>query len=424
VAALASTKKILSRYLFTKGGCGDQPAAATAMTTPHPLASHVEIDALLATLAEPRPWPAPERLVRAWRALLDDLRGARSGELRAALAELLALSPAGLDAAFDAMVATVATDACLELLAAPRDPHPGPPAVIVLASTPPGLALQTLLPALAARRAILFKSSSAERMATPWIVDALTRHEPELASRVAAVHWPGGEREIEERLLASTGRWIAYGGAQALASLAARCPPERWVGQGPKLSLAVLGADVDPAEVAAALAEDAALLDQRGCLSLQTVITLGDPHALASALGAALAAAALRWPPGAAGAAALAEVRLLREDAELRGLAVADLPLRQGTVVVEADGAPLQPSPGLRTVRVHGVGSADEVWSLLAPWRSSLQGVAVVGELGALPATLAAWGVGWLCAPGRLQCPDVATWANGGTTAFEILSAR
>ncbi len=234
---------------------------------------------------------------------------------------------------------------------------------MVLASNLPALAVQPLLPALAARRPVLLKSPSAE----PWFADsfvrALVRRLPALAGGVAAATWRGGDEAVEGPILARTRTVLAYGGDEALASLARRAAQAgvvRVAAYGARTSLAALapGAELGPA--ATGIARDVALFDQRGCLSVAAVYVAGDEARsgeLARALAGELGRLARRWPPGPAEAAELAGVRQVRSEAALRGLAVfpaAGDPEdpRGGTVVVEPRPA-FRPTPGLRTVRVH-----------------------------------------------------------------------
>jgi hypothetical protein len=308
-------------------------------------------------------------------------------------------------------------------------PDRSAPVLVVLASNLPALAVQALLPALALRRPVLLKSPSSEPLFAPAFLAALTRREPRLAGAVAAATWPGGDADLEAPLLAAAGGVVAYGGDEALADLARRAAGKRFVGYGPKMSLAAvdLGSGSGAAALealAAGLARDVALFDQRGCLSVAAVYVAGGLDAaarLAGHLEAALAGLAARWPPGPAAAPALAAVQQLRLEAELRGLPRASLPPAAGTVLLEAEPA-LRPSPGLRTVRVHPLPDLDRLPEILAPWRDRLQGAALAGPAAwRLAPRLAALGISRCAAPGDLQSPDAA-WHNGGVDPLEALA--
>jgi hypothetical protein len=448
-----------------------------------------------------------EALLEAWAATVDaflDPGSPERRELAAPLAALCALSPAGLDAGLaavlggvrrphaaavlalasrlpvaasvppgsGAVVAALPLSASLaaappvsaSLVSAPLvttppvlgPPASGAPVLVVLASNLPGLAVQPLLPALALRRPVLLKSPSVEPLFAPAFLAALVRREPRLAGAVAAATWAGGDAGLEAPLLAAMGTVVAYGGSEALADLARRAPG-KLVAYGPKMSVAAIDmADTDLADtgsgrgaslaaLAAGLARDVALFDQRGCLSVAAVYVAGGldaAHRLAGHLQAALAELAERWPPGPAAAPALAAVQQERLEAEMRGLwpmaqpsaallsgalpAAAlpsgSLPPAAGTVLVETDPA-LRPSPGLRTVRVHPLPHLDRLPEILAPWRGRLQGAALAGRAAwRLAPRLAELGISRCAAPGDLQSPDAA-WHNGGIDPLLALAS-
>ena len=358
---------------------------------------------------------------------------------------------------------TAAPRVSAPLVSAPLDlvlpvlgpPASGAPVLVVLASNLPGLAVQPLLPALALRRPVLLKSPSAEPLFAPAFLAALVRREPRLAGAVAAATWAGGDAGLEAPLLAAMGTVVAYGGSEALADLARRAPG-KLVAYGPKMSVAAIdmadsdmaGTDSDgdasPAALAAGLARDVALFDQRGCLSVTAVYVAGGLDAarrLAGQLQAALADLAERWPPGPAAAPELAAVQQARLEAEMRGLwptasaaalpstslPTADLtsgipPLACGTVLIEPDPA-LRPSPGLRTVRVHPLPDLDRLPEILAPWHGRLQGAALAGRAAwRLAPRLAELGISRCAAPGDLQSPDAA-WHNGGIDPLLALAS-
>jgi hypothetical protein len=393
-------------------------------------------------------------LLDAWAATVEaflDPGSPERRELAPALAALCDLSAAGLDAGLAAVLGGVRRHPAAALLAraatltkarapgerldgmeptAGEGPESGKgpaPILVVLASNLPGLAVQPLLPALALRRPVLLKSPSSEPLFAPAFLAALTRREPRLAGAVAAATWPGGDAELEAPLLAAAGAVVAYGGAEALADLERRAAGRRFVGYGPKMSLAAIemGAGAAaPRELAAGLARDVALFDQRGCLSVVAVYVAGgleDAARLAASLEAALGDLAARWPPGPAAAPALAAVQQLRLEAELRGLPPASLPPAAGTVLLEPE-PELRASPGLRTVRVHPLPDLDRLPQILAPWRGRLQGAALAGPAAwRLAPRLAELGISRCAAPGDLQSPDAA-WHNGGIDPLVALS--
>ncbi len=380
----------------------------------------------VAAAAGPLRAAGAERLLAAWSETVAAFRDPRSPERRAldpALARLTRLSPEGLAAGLEAVLGGVSEAPAARLFAeaAERPEAPASPVLVILAANLPALAVQPLLPALALGRPAILKSPSAEPLFAPAFAAALARREPALGAGVAALTWPGGDRDLETPLLAAAGRVLAYGERESLADLERRAPG-KVTGYGPRTSLAAVAAETDPREVAPGLARDVALFDQRGCLSVAAVYTAGDAGALAEALAAELRDLARRWPPGPIDAAAAAAVQQVRAEADLHGLRRPALDLLEGTVVVDPRPG-FRPTPGLRTVRVHPLADLAALPAILEPWRDRLQGAALAGAAAeALRPALAALGVSRFAAPGELQSPDAA-WHNGGRHPLDALAS-
>lgn len=363
----------------------------------------------------------------AWERTVDELLDPGSAPRRALdprWLETTRLSPAGLQAAAEAVLGGV-RGAPLHGLWAEAEalrPEERGPIAIILAANLPALAVQPLLPTLALRRPVLLKSPSAEPLFAATLVRRLAERHPALGASVAAVTWPGGDREIEDAVFARCARVLAYGDEVTIADLAERLG-RRLVAYGPRISIAVVGADVDPERVAPGLARDIALFDQRGCLSIHAVFTAGDPGVLAERLAAELARLHHAWSPWPAPADQLAAVQQLRLEADMRGLLRPSLDLVAGTVLVEPR-PELRPSPGLRTVRVHPLPDLQRLPVVLTGWEGRLQGVAVEGDDAvALSPALERLGVSRIVPPGALQSPD-ALWHNGGIHPLAALGGR
>ncbi|HVF61113.1 MAG TPA: acyl-CoA reductase [Thermoanaerobaculia bacterium] len=379
---------------------------------------------LVARLAEEGPALAAlsdARILAAWAGAVSEIGRVVEDVLPA----LCGLSPAGTRAGLERVLGGVSGEPARRLFAEAERRRSGArgggPVLVVLASNLPGLAVQPLLALLALRRPVLLKSPSAEPLFAPAFVAALATREPALAGAVAAATWPGGDRALEAPVLAGVERVIAYGERESLEDLERRAPG-KIVGYGPKTSLAVIAREAVTAETAARLAEDVALFDQRGCLSVAAVYTDGDAAALARHLAAALAALAERWPPGPPTLAELATVQQLRSEVELRGANSLQVGRNTaaGTVIVD-DAPAFRSSPGLRTVRVHRTADLAALPHLLSPWRGRLQGAALAGDAAwALAASLEELGISRCAAPGELQSPD-ALWHNGGVHPLEVL---
>jgi hypothetical protein len=357
-----------------------------------------------------------ERRLAVWTETVEALLDPESAERRALvppLVETSRLSPEGLVEGLRVMLGGVEAAPAAALagrVGAARGPLPL--GAVVLAGNVPGLAAQALLPALLLGRPLLVKSARNEPLFAPALLAALAAREPVLGEAYAAVAFPGDDEALADAALGSAERVVAYGGAEALGALARRLGP-RLVAHGPKASVALVGGAIDTVAVARALARDVALFDQRGCLSVHAVYAEGDPRELGEALAWGLALEHLRLPPGPAEPETWARVHQARGAAEVAGRLVPRLEAAQGTVIHEP--APsFAPSPGLRTVRVHGVETLRAAVEALRPWTGKLQGAALAGETAwSLTSGLAELGISRVAEAGRLQSAD-ASWQNGG----------
>ena len=350
-------------------------------------------------------------ILAAWNDTLAAFLDPGSPERRQLDPNLLAatgLSPAGLDRGLRTIGAGMAGEpAAAALRHAPKQQQDGF-SLVVLPANPPGLMLQPLLPALAARAPVLFKSSRAEPFFAAAFLSALGNRLPALRDAYAAAAWTGGDTSIEAGLYSGARLVAAYGSESTVASLRA-AGHRRLIAFGPKLSLGWVGAEADLEQAARGMALDVAIFDQRGCLSVEAVFV--EPRAanpFAAALADNLSALAAELPPGRSNAAERAGVRLAREDADLRGLTWFGETLDTATVIVDPE-TRINPSPGLRTVRIHPVRAN----SPLDDWNGRLQGIAVAGHM---PATVRRAfeqaGVSRFAPAGELQATD-ASWRNG-----------
>jgi hypothetical protein len=176
--------------------------------------------------------------------------------------------------------------------------------------------------------------------------------------------------------------------------------------------------------VADAIARDAALYDQRGCLSPDAVYVAaegrGAARDLAARLVAALAALGERLPPGRTRVEERAAARVAWDAAEHEP--GAELLGAPGAGVILEDARPFAPGPGGRVLRVHPVPDLRALPALLPVGRVECVGVA--GEAGLPPpAALAARGVARLCPVGRMQRPRLA-WPRGQHPPLGALLGR
>lgn len=364
-----------------------------------------------------------DRWLEAWCetvAAFTDPESAPRRALDPALNRLLGTAQPTLQAGFEAVLGPVGASAAREALAGVEPPETsGGLLLVVLAGNLPGLAVQSLLPALARRRPVLVKSPSNEPLWTPAFVRHLRERCPPLAEAIAAVTWRGGEDALEAPVLERADTVIVYGSGDAVSGIRERTTA-RVLDYGPKLSLAVVSGGPIGAPAASGIARDVALFDQRGCLSIQAVFTDGDARALADALADALRHVGETLPPGSPSPREAVAAHQLRVDARMRGLYLADLDPGLGTVVVEAR-PDLRPSPGRRSVRVYPLARLEELPGRLRGWEGRLQGAALAGEAAReLEPALLELGFTRCAEPGRLQAPD-ARWQNGGRDLFDVL---
>ncbi|HVS14593.1 MAG TPA: acyl-CoA reductase [Thermoanaerobaculia bacterium] len=363
-----------------------------------------------------------DRRARAWRralaVLLDPRSAARRG-LDPALLAATRLSPPGLQAGLAAigrgLLGASAEELFAHAAAAPVRER-APPALVVLSANLPGLAMQTVLPALALGRPLVLRSSTREPCFAPALLRALAAEEPALAHAFAALTGPHGDA-LEDTLLAGCDPVLAYGGRRALDALRRRVAG-RLVELGPKLSLALVGGGAGDDEISR-LARDVALFDQRGCLSVQLVLGPAPAERVARALVRGLDRQASSLPPGAPSLEESAAVARELDLARLRGDAV--IPAAAGAVVIEPADAPLRPAPGGRVVRLRRVAGLDAVPTLLTPWSGLLQGVALAGiDPAQVEPALRGLGVSRVAPAGELQETD-ARWQNGGVDPLDVL---
>ncbi|HLK12889.1 MAG TPA: acyl-CoA reductase [Candidatus Binatia bacterium] len=315
--------------------------------------------------------------------------------LAAALPAAAALSPAMVAAVLPLAAGPLAVDSMAALVerelgpgAAGRGAPAGPKLVVqILASNVPALGVPAIALACLAGVATVVKSGRADPLSAPAFHHALAAVDPELAATVVAAHWRGGDRRVEDAVLARAGLVVASGSDATLAALTGRTR-EPLVAHGTRTSVAAVGRDAPP-DAAERLALDAALYDQRGCLSPREVWVEGDADTFAVRLTAALQRLAADLPPGPAPLAERAAARVAADEAEW-------------------DGAPVVAAGG-RTVAVHAIDSLAALAGRLAP--GTIECVGVAGALLDVEA-LRRIGIARVCPVGRMQRPRLS-WPRG-----------
>ncbi len=372
---------------------------------------------------DPRRRLEPRAVWEAWCAAVDAVLSDQA--LARAIAASARLSPAGVRAALEAVLSGFAGADALDLLEQGwRMPQVASPLLAILPATVPGIGAQVILPAIARGRPLCLKSARDEPWSTPALLASLAHHLPDLGRSLAAVVWRGGDSALEELAAARAGAVLAYGSDPTLAHWRTR--DVEVVGLGPRASCAVIDAARINDAVVAGLVQDTALLDQRGCLSLAGVVSIGD-HAAAETLARQLArqltSAARDLPPGPATTADLAAVQAWRLEAHAVGCAIWEVtPIEAGAVAVDPQGDPLV-TPGLRHLTIVPVPDAASAVDRLERSRRLLQGAALFGPASEeLRPQLENLGATWICAPGLLQRPSV-WWGNAAAGPLELVAA-
>jgi hypothetical protein len=347
----------------------------------------------------------------------------------AMLPEATGFSAAMIRHALPTMLEPLRRPALAELLRDEVGARRGPPLIVhVLPGNLPGLAAIPAVLSLAIGSAALLKAGHGDRVFPTLFADSLTEHEPELATCLAARYWPRDDRACTAVALEGADLVVAAGDDTTIAALRAGAQG-RFIGHGHRVSVAIVAREIaddgDAARrAAAALAEDVALWDQRGCLSPQICFVEGTADA-ARRFGALIAAAlrplAERLPPLRPTSAERLALRRFRDDAQWRSYAGEGVELfavgadGEGVVVVEPE-AVFNPTPLCRSLRVQPVADIDALSALLVAVRSVLEGAGVSAAPERQPliaARLAACGVHRVCALGAMQRPPL-DWRQGG----------
>lgn len=300
-----------------------------------------------------------------------------------------------------------------------------PPSLVVavLAQNTPGLAIAPAFQSLALGCPIVLKPASAEPHFAARLAASIAEVDGDLGAACAAVEWRGGAGEVEAALLGAASRIVAYGSADTMAALRARVG-ERLVACGPRSSVAVV-ARPDPAaipEIAAALGRAVAFLDQRGCLSPQSILVHRsvDAAALAEALAAALRELEREWPRRRLDLGAAIAFRRAVDEAEAEVLAGRVRALHGGVTepfaVVLESGPALRATPLDRFVRLHPFDGAAALSDALRPLVGSLECVGLecdVSSRTSLERAVLEAGAARVCAIDAMQDPP-ASWHVGG----------
>jgi hypothetical protein len=412
---------------------GRQTMAQDPGRGPRPALTPAGLAARIAHLREAaaRRRVAPARAADALAAAFDRWRERGSAARRAtvaAVAEQFGWSAELLDHSFGALVAPFTRDA-LAAFASPLAPHPRVGGFIMPANVP-GAGIHELVAALIAGSGAMVKVSPREPRFFPAFARTLRECDPELGAMIEVVEFGREREDLTAALVRGCDFVVALGDDSTIAAIS---QGTRAFGFGSRASGALisLAAPANVPALAAALAIDIALFEQRGCLSPHHVF-VEDPNGaetpgFARSLAGALEAVAQKLPPAKLSFDAAAAIRRMRESARWRKLGGREIDLLEGatmrwTVVADA-AARFTVSPGFRSVTVTAVRDPGDLRDRLAPVSGRLEAFA----LGATRQDRARWldvlasaGVCYVCDPGSMQSPPLL-WPHGGGAFLDFI---
>ncbi|WP_160669327.1 acyl-CoA reductase [Pseudarthrobacter sp. ATCC 49987] len=301
----------------------------------------------------------------------------------------------------------------------------------IFAGNVPGLPVWNLICGLLVKSATLGKSASGEPLFPVLFALSLAEEDPDLATCLAILHWPGGDEDIEQAAFNHSEAVTATGGRKAIESVAGRLPAGMpFVPYGHKMSFAVIGREALAlnryTETARRAARDASQYDQQGCLSPHCLfIERGgavDPKTFAAALAAEMSRFERSKPRAQLTLEESAGIERIRSSYEFRAYDNKTIELFSSdtgtgwTVIYEEKPERFEPSPLNRLLRVHPVDGINDVERLAAPVRRYLQtaGVACSPErLNDWAQALGRCGVDRICAVGQMPEP-AAGWHHDG----------
>jgi hypothetical protein len=241
----------------------------------------------------------------------------------------------------------------------------------VLSANVPTGALRALALGVATSRETLVRPSRRD----PVLAELLARA---LSADDAFVRAHGGSIALVEHAAPAPGDEMhVYGSDEAVRALERASPPGVVIrAHGSGIGIAVVGAAVDLARAASAIARDVVPFDQRGCLSPRMVLVEGDgerAEALGEALEQALSEAGARVPRGPLDAETEAEIALYCASMEAVGTFHVGLDC---AVAVDPEPRVLHLPPPARVVHLARA-SCEDAQRLLARWAALVTSVGV-----------------------------------------------
>lgn len=145
---------------------------------------------------------------------------------------------------------------------------------LVTAGNIPGVAIHPVVQLSLLGIPTLVKNASAEPFLLPAILSSLARHDPQVASRVAALTWPRETSALTEAIMAFNPQLAIFGDDETIANFEDQ--GEQLAGFGDRFSLALVSPDADEPNLFDNLAYDTCMFEQMGCMSPQAILLLTD----------------------------------------------------------------------------------------------------------------------------------------------------
>ena len=305
----------------------------------------------------------------------------------------------------------------------------------ILTANVPGLSYLPMVRALMVKSPLIAKLAGDEPLFGPAWIQSVERIEPDLGHCVALCHWRGGNKELEDTMFDACEIIILYGGEQTVHTLRTRIGGhKKIIEHGHKIGLVMLGKkslkNMEQArELAARIALDVAVFDQRACIAPQMVyIEKGaeiDETVFCSIIEEELHKLETTLPPSFISVDTGASLAMERNLARFKASHISDFYLfEKWSATLTLDPNPTFASVlPTRFLRVCPVESLHDVLPLLKPVGRYLQNVGIETDDQThykLAEALGKLGASRITRPGIMHKPSMR-WKHDGISSFSEL---
>jgi hypothetical protein len=251
-------------------------------------------------------------------------------------------------------------------------------AFLITAGNIPGVAIHPVIHLSLLGIPALIKNASSEPLLLPAILETLARHDPEVATRIAAFTWPRENPDLTRTVLQRNPALIAFGDDNTIEKFAQQ--KKYFADFGDRFSLTVANPASAKTEMRH-IAYDLCMFEQMGCLSPQAVILLTDDwkkvDRFCAQLAEAMAKMNVTLPIGRRSAAQHASIQQWRGALAARGAAGEKIILltSAGTdwTVAAAKNFDLNERVACRFARVWPVASIKELAAIVHQYKNKVQ---------------------------------------------------